>query len=342
MKNLHLIAFVIISSIKLNSKAFDPNCQTLNDLVIIKNKVAQSYWKDFNRKTLFSPIVYFTKTGLYLINGNKKLKERVKSIPVNCIPSTLSINFSKTIDTTSFHMNVSYHDTDTSVLYYQNTLGMISDYFLTKKFIPDVQDNKDWVSMVIHEMFHQYQRDFPRFRKNQLESKKSINRDTLNYYFQKKEWFQKSIIKENKLLLEILDLNNNDSIRNNISNYLLTKRERFSRMKLVCKLDISSLENSLSKSEGTARYIEYCVKLLFKQVNHTKELPQIRETYKTHQFKNYSLLNDKWMYEVNSSYYYAIGFNLTRVLEKLKINYQRDIFAKDKPFDTYLIEYINR
>jgi hypothetical protein len=46
------------------------------------------------------------------------------------------------------------------------------------------------------------------------------------------------------------------------------------------------------------------------------------------------------MYNLGGGYYYSIGFNLTRVLEKLKIDYLKDIFSKNKPFDFYLSEYI--
>jgi len=42
------------------------------------------------------------------------------------------------------------------------------------------------------------------------------------------------------------------------------------------------------------------------------------------------------MYEPRANYFYATGFNLTRVLEKLKIDYQGSIFRKNKSFEYYL------
>ena len=302
--------------------------------------MSKSYWTDFNRKTLFSPMLYYTKSGLYTINANERLKNKIDIEPYNCISSKVTIGFSKIIDTTGFYMNVSYEDVDSTALEYKNTLGMFSDVNLTEKFIPDVKDTEEWISMVIHEMFHQYQRSFKEFRKKQQSSQKDFDRDTLNYLYKNKGWFNKAVKKENRILLEVLDLNDNDSIKKYLSDYLTTKEQRISKVRNEERLEISDLENSLSKSEGTARYIEYCVKRTLKEEPSNKNLSEIDIKYKIKRFESYELEQDKWMYNLGGGYYYSIGFNLTRVLEKLKIDYQKDIFSKNKPFDFYLSEYI--
>jgi hypothetical protein len=237
-------------------------------------------------------------------------------------------------------MNVSYDDSDSTALEYKNTLGMFSDVNLTEKFIPDVKDTEEWMSMVIHEMFHQYQRNFKEFRKKQQSSQKDFDRDTLDYLYKNKDWFNKTVKKENRILLEVLDLKDNDSIKKYLSDYLTTKKQRISKVRNEEGLEILDLENSLSKSEGTARYIDYCVKLTLKEEPDSKTLSEIDDKYQTNRFENYELGQDKWMYNLGGGYYYSIGFNLTRVLEKLKIDYQKDIFHKNKPFDFYLNEYI--
>lgn len=340
---MNRVALIFITSIGLIScsiKKPDLTCQRINYLIDIKSEVSKNYWTDFNREILFSPMLYYTKSGLYTMNANEKLKNKIHIEPYNCNNSKVTIGFSKIIDTTNFHMNVSYDDSDSSALEFKNTLGMFSDVNLTEKFIPDVKDTEEWMSMVIHEMFHQYQRDFKEFRKKQISSQKDFDRDALDYLFKNKEWYNKSIIKENNILIEVLNLKDNNNIKKYIKDYLITKEQRILKVKNEEGYEISDLENSLSKSEGTARYIEYCVKLTLKGKAENKNLSKIDNKYQTSRFKNYKLDQDKWMYNLGGGYYYSIGFNLTRVLEKLKINYQKDIFSKNTPFDSYLNEYI--
>lgn len=159
-------------------------------------------------------------------------------------------------------------------------------------------------------------------------------------FYKNEEWFSKSVKLENEALLKIIEDNNKDSIKNFISKYLKDKNKRISRIKSEFGIDISELENSLSKSEGTARYIEYCVKLHFKTSNNNQTLLEIDNKYVADRFKNYNIEQDNWMFNsFGAGYYYTIGFNLTRVLEKLKINYQGSIFLDNKSFDQFLKEY---
>jgi len=335
-----LTLIITVGLLSCNQKKPDLICKRINYLIDVKNETAKNYWSDFNRKTLFSPMLYYTEHGLYTINANERLKNEVNIEPYNCISSKVTIGFSKIIDTTNFYMNVSYDDVDSTALEFKNTLGMFSDVDLTEKFIPDVKDTEEWMTMVIHEMFHQYQRSFKEFRKRQESSQRDFKRDTLDYLYKNKDWFHKSVKKENKILLEILDLKDYDSINRYLSEYLKNKEQRILKLRNEEGLDILNLENSLSKSEGTARYIEYCVKLTLKEESNNKTLSEIDDKYQSNRFENYELRQDEWMYNLGGGYYYSIGFNLTRVLEKLKIDYQKDIFFKNQSFDSYLNEYI--
>lgn len=339
MKKILIFTISIIGLLSCQEKKTDLTCERIDYLVKTKQSVAKQYWADFNRETLFGPMLYYTKNGLYTLNANDKLKEKISIIPYSCNNSDITIGFSQKIDTTNLYMYVSYDHSDTLALEYKNTLGMFSDVELIEKFIPDVKDTEEWMSMVIHEMFHQYQRKFKKFRKKQLSSQSEFKRDTLNYFYKNQDWFNKSVKLENKTLLKIIEENNRDSIKNYISKYLKDKNKRISRIKSEFKIDISELENSLSKSEGTGRYIEYCVKLHFKTSNNNQTLLEIDNKYVADRFKDYNIEQDNWMYNLGGGYYYSIGFNLTRVLEKLKINYQESIFLDNKSFDQFLKEY---
>ena len=58
--------------------------------------------------------------------------------------------------------------------------------------------------------------------------------------------------------------------------------------------------------EGSARYIEY----------------QLYEC-----FGDFNLTDAKWLYTIGKNYYYATGFNLLRLLDKLGIEYHSHIFT---------------
>jgi hypothetical protein len=340
MKKLLIFTLSIIGLLSSQKEKTNLTCERLDYLVKTKQNVAKHYWGDFNRETLFGPMLYYTKNGLYTINANDKLKKKINIIPYTCNNSDIAIGFSQKIDTTNLYMYVSYDHSDTMALEYKNTLGMFSDVELIEKFIPDVKDTEEWASMVIHEMFHQYQRKFKKFRKRQLSSQSEFKRDTLNYFYKNQDWFNKSIKLENETLLKIIEESNKDSIKSYISKYLKDKNKRISMIKNEFGIDISELEGSLSKSEGTGRYIEYCAKLHFKNSNNNQALLEIDNKYVANRFKEYNLEQDNWMYNLGGGYYYSIGFNLTRVLEKLEIDYQKTIFKENISFDFYLNEYI--
>ncbi|WP_025666959.1 hypothetical protein [Aquimarina megaterium] len=340
MKIIIVFTVVLLGLVSCKKNDSDLICERINYLVDTKSNVAKKYWKDFDKQLLFGPMLYYTKDGLFTIDANEALKEKINLVAYNCDDSNVSVGFTPIIDTTNFYMNVSYEDKNTSALEYKNTLGMFSDVELTEKFITDVKDTEEWMTMVIHEIFHQYQKKFKKFREKQMSSQRDFDRDTLNYFFKNENWFTTTVKNENQLLLKIIQEDNNDSVKNYISGYLKSKEQRYARIKNEFRIDISALESSLSKSEGTARYIEYCTKLALSTSSNNHTLSEIDNKYVANRFKDYNLKQDEWMYNLGGGYYYSLGFNLTRVLEKLKIKYQEDIFIENKSFDQYLKEYL--
>ncbi|BDD08242.1 hypothetical protein FUAX_06740 [Fulvitalea axinellae] len=337
-------ALVPIASLLLLLCAFaspktDLTSARIHYLIDIKKEVASEYWAGFSQKPLFGPMLYYTKQGLFVVNANDRLKKRIALKPHGKQTPELRIASTSVLDTADFYMHVSYDDSDTSALEYRNHLAMFSDVTLTEKFIPDVKDTDEWTSMVVHEMFHQYQRNFEAFRKRQVACKQHFNRDTLMHFYKREAWFKESLKKENALLLDILNDKQKAEAKTRISEYLKLKKARIEKIKARFGIDIAELEDNLSRSEGTARYIEYCTKLTLKNKPEHPVLSKLDGKYKANRFKNYSLRQDSWMYGVQSTYFYSVGFNLTRILEKLDIPYQQDMFLHNRTFDSYLEEF---
>ena len=341
MKKLFLLTLtIVITIVSCTSKQPDLVCERINYVLTTKQKTAAKYWPDFEQKLLYNAMLYYAKNGTYSINAATSLKKKLQIKKSNCSPEGVTIGYSKKIDTTNFYMYVSYDDINEEALEYKIPLAMFSDVALTKKFIPDVKDTEEWMSMVIHEMFHQYQKGFTKFRTAQVERKKMFNRDTLNYFFKNLKWYKKSVQDENKLLLRILKDVKNDSVKTHLKSYLTKKSIRLKKIEEEYGIKLEDLENNLAKSEGTARYIEFCVKKELKHAGVNTMLEEIDSLYVKNRFKDYSLKKDGWMYNVWGSYYYALGFNLTRVLEKLAIDYQKTIFKDNISFDIYLKAYV--
>jgi hypothetical protein len=53
----------------------------------------------------------------------------------------------------------------------------------------------------------------------------------LDYLYKNRDWFNKAVKKENAILLEVLDLKDNDSIKKYLSDYLTTKEQRISKVR---------------------------------------------------------------------------------------------------------------
>lgn len=90
-----------------------------------------------------------------------------------------------------------------------------------------------------------------------------------------------------------------------ILSFFKSRNERRERVKKKLGIDIVALEQLYETMEGSARYIEYC---LYRH------------------FGNFNFSDAKWLYTVGRKYYYATGFNLLRLSDKLEIDYKYGIF----------------
>ena len=129
------------------------------------------------------------------------------------------------------------------------------------------------------------------------------------------DWYRESITQENDFLLKAIDANDIEASRAYIQSFFELRNERRERVKKELCIDIVALEQLYETMEGSARYIEYC---LYRH------------------FGNFSLSDAKWLYTVGRKYYYATGFNLLRLSDKLRIDYKYLIFKNVSTVERYL------
>ncbi len=79
--------------------------------------------------------------------------------------------------------------------------------------------------------------------------------------------------------------------------------------------------------EGTARYVEYSLYSKFSTKNPDYKLTSDASFKSVAKFKHYNIESDKWIYKTEkTAYFYAIGFNMARLLDKFKIEYKKRLF----------------
>jgi len=88
------------------------------------------------------------------------------------------------------------------------------------------------------------------------------------------------------------------------------------------------IEQSYETMEGTARYVEYSLYSNFAGKKPNNNLLKTDSSYHSYQyFRNYNIEKDQWLYlSDKTNYFYATGFNLVRLLDKLKIKYKTRLF----------------
>jgi hypothetical protein len=193
--------------------------------------------------------------------------------------------------------------------------------------VPDVHSTEQWATMVIHEYFHGFQFKHPAHL-NYFEKYIAVSADTLKKMYKSNPWFKESIDKENKILLTALSTADDKKIKTLIDSFFLLREQRRRQTKQQLNSDIVPIEQIYETKEGTARYVEYSLYSNFAKKTPNISLLKSDSSYHSYQyFRNYKIENDQWLYlSEKTNYYYAIGFNLVRLLDKLKIEYRTRLF----------------
>jgi hypothetical protein len=340
MKAKLFFAIGIITSLAFSTfkiEADNEVCFKLNYYFLLKQKAANTYWKDFNKQLLFGPMIYYGTHHNYVINPNNALLKKIAFEPMaTCIDGLEIGKIADNVDTTHLNMQVDYDEEDSTLLYYKNAIASVSDIDITKKFVPNFTNTEFWNAMVLHESFHLFQTSHAKFKACQNETQQQFQRDTLISFYTKLDWYKKGIAEENELLIKSIDCNSKDTLNHCIKKYLILKNARHKRILNEYNISISALEDMLERSEGVARYMEYCMKRIVKELPRQVELERVDSFYHYGVYNNYERKNDDVMNGLSKQYYYATGLNLAILFEKLKIDYQSTIYQENRRFDWYL------
>jgi hypothetical protein len=306
------------------------------DLKSLTNQV----WPGFNSSEYDLPLVYYTDSICYVSNPTDQFILLFKPELV-FKTQRFSIYKSTLIDSIPFHMETSITLGDSTSDYnYGEPYMNCSSPEITNIYVPDVHSTEMWSTMVMHEYFHGFQFKHDRFLEF-YEMSVNVSADTLKMLYRNNSWYQESVDKENNLLLTALQSESPSEIHQSIDQFFKLREKRFKQLNDSLRSDIKTIEKNYETMEGTARYIEYNLYKEFGNLDAHINLKKSDTLFRSYEyFNDYNMTNDKWLYMSGPNYFYAIGFNILRLLDKMGVDYKSRLFNEGVFIDDLLLEQI--
>ena len=298
------IAMILLLVTVTSAQGHNKDVERLQYVYALKEVINDSVWKGVADKQYDVPLLYYADTCCYVVNPTEKFLAKYPSVLVHS-DNNIQIYQTEKVDDKPFHMHVTFTDEESNIDY-RTPFMRCSSLEQTSKTIPDVTSVNEWATMVMHEYFHGFQFKNDGYLDIYDTITNAVLPDTLIELAASHDWCRESITQENDFLLKAIDANDIEASRAYIQSFFELRNERRERVKKELCIDIVALEQLYETMEGSARYIEYC---LYRH------------------FGDFNLSDAKWLYTVGRKYYYATGFNLLRLLDKLGIEYHSHIFA---------------
>lgn len=315
---------LFILALHLQAQNNNPDLQRIQYLHSLK-KHLNKVWPTFDNPEYNADIAYFTASKTFITG--RPVSESLKIQPLKTYKTKdLLIEETERLDTTAFHMFTAYENEDRTKLWYRYPVVLCSDYETTVKHIDDIPNTQTWATIILHEYFHGFQflhPEFIRFANDSI----TISITKLQSYYDQYSWYKESIDQENQLLLDCLASKDLVKTKALFKKYKAKRTQRLLKFNQTEKFDLTRQEEFLEKMEGSARYMEYHLYLLFKKIPVDKELAKADQHYQPSALQTFKPEDKPWMYESNSvRYFYSTGFNMLRLLDQLKINYKEHFF----------------
>lgn len=285
-------------------------------------------------------MVYFDDSVSWLAFSAENIYKNIQPAEeVNCPGGLFLYRMKQRLDTIPFHMENKMAFKDSLAPNFYRPVMFCSSVESAKKIVPVVNYTEDWLQMALHEYFHAFQFTH---KKNIRYMADSINiyEDSLDRIYLKYEWFSKMLKEENEHLLQAIDASAEDSARWYVNLFLKIRETRRLRFVKEAGYDITLTEKFWEKMEGTARYIEYNTGFIYhdNQININLSCDSLFNKF--NHYATLDFIKRPWFHEKTQmmrAYYYVTGFNLCRVMDKLKIPYKEKLFDE---VNTGLEEYL--
>ncbi|MDR2911753.1 MAG: hypothetical protein LBV38_00410 [Alistipes sp.] len=276
--------------------------------------VIERDWPGFSSEKFDVPLVYYTDSVCYVANPTEALLAIRRATPVHR-SGDVTIYKTALLDNVPFHMSVSITtgdpDSTESDFTYRSPYMLCSSFEITRATIPGVESIEDWATMVMHEYFHGFQLRHPQFLERYENAILGLPpQDTLKRLYANDELFRRSVDDENEALLAALGSTDRGEIAAQIETFFELRKVRRERIKSLSGFDPTELEQLYEMMEGTARYAEHALSGELELIDPAAPMPE-------------------WLWRTDrSTWFYASGFNMARLLDELDIEWRRRIFSE--------------
>ena len=229
-----------------------------------------------------------------------------------------------------FHMKTSFGiDESIDKIVKPAPIMYCSSFEASSKKMPECTSTEYWVTVIVHEYFHGFQFKHKSYTNTVLMKTAGVSQDSLSKIFKNNSWFAEKIKKENDFLLKAIQSENRSETESYIDSFFSLRKERRLEVQSKLNFEIDDVEKIYETMEGTARYIEYNLQMEYATRKPDKKLASVDTAYHSYKiFQNYKIENDPWLYTAGKRYFYATGFNIVRLLDKLKIDYKSRLFKE--------------
>jgi hypothetical protein len=308
----------------------------------LKATLGQQYWPGFNSVAGDVPLMYFTDSASYVSNPTPRFMTMIRPVQIY---HSAELNIYKTperINKTPFHMSTGMDLLDTTAFNFRAPFMFCSSPETTKKVVTDLGSTEEWATMLLHEYFHGFQFRHEPMLDYYLRNVFPVTADSLHRIYRANNWFKRLTDEENGLLLLAISSTDSTTMATYLQLFQNKRKEKRDLCRQKLSHDISKYEGYYEKLEGSARYVEYQLMNTFRALPPDKALQKSDTFYTSNkQFLNFHLEKNTWLYETTQSanYTYATGFNMARLLDKLKRPYKEQLFTNAPLFlDSLLLQ----
>lgn len=345
-KVIPVIFIVLLVACKQKQVSVDPKIvDRITFVYNLKQLVNDNYWQTFSDTTYDLPLIYFTDTSSFIANPTKKFLQTFKADLVFKNKQLAIYKTNNRVDSLPFHMETGLTLGDPTDAYnYHSPFMKCSSYEEVFKTIPSVQSTEEWTTMIMHEYFHGFQYKHSSYISYYEQNIVQIQPDSLAAMYSHYKWFKKSIDKENQILLQAITEKDSVQTMRLVDSFFIARSQRRALVAKQLQLNLAPYEKCYETMEGTARYIEYALYSNFSSRPSDEALLKSDTCFKSFsKFKNYDIAQDKWLYLTEkTTYFYAIGFNMARLLDKLHVEYKSKLFKNGQlSLEDILLDKLN-
>tara|TARA_B100000508_G_scaffold132802_1_gene122080 strand:+ start:36405 stop:37517 length:1113 start_codon:yes stop_codon:yes gene_type:complete len=296
----------------------------------LKQDVAKKYWQWFGARQTEGPFIYF--------NGDRSEVFFPDQRVIDCLDDhhvhSKDYVVANRTDSIPYHFElmISFDKADEHKHFYQHPVQQFISVEETETFIPSVNSTEWWITMVIHEMFHHFQYNTPKFleyAKNEI-SLLPFNPNHMMQLCRDDKNFMSLIQKENAILMKALEENDPSKMNDLISQFLDLRKERMKTYQEDYPY-LQKVEDYYVIQEGSARYLEFQSMQIMSEYANNKSDHKIANDPMFDDlegFKNIDLTHPDFNYLTYAGpgqYHYTLGFNMMRLLDKIGVDYKADL-----------------